>query len=67
MAGQVRLAVCEGVALGEIKSDRLRGGRPRRKITIPLVESLRPRGDNLGYRCTGLRRSPAATRLGLRA
>ncbi len=41
MAGRVRLAVRDGVALGEIGAVGISGRRAHR-ITIPLVKSLRP-------------------------
>jgi integrase len=41
MAGAVRLAARDGVALGDIKSDSLPGRRAGR-ITIPAVKALRP-------------------------
>src|SRR6266446_7176581 len=41
MAGRVRLASRDGVALGEIGAVGTRGRRTHR-ITIPLVKSLRP-------------------------
>jgi len=62
MAGRVRLAARDGVAVGEIQTEGL-SGRGAGRITIPLVKSLKPgetvwNSDMRGFGVRRQRRDP---------